>query len=162
MNGLQHYSKGHFVYVPSQWEEVLHSNVISYWLGTYAKWPLLFCIHADLFKANSSTFDNIVTWSTNMIIADNLSIFMSRLSTYTTLLSTYTTEIIVQLLYVQYHEIFQYDPGLCKLNGKTVYHQISWKLEVLGYRYTYIWLFWNLTGTSSALLLNLLSNFRPI
>ena len=28
----------HVVYVPSQWETMLHCNVVSHWLGTYTKW----------------------------------------------------------------------------------------------------------------------------
>ena len=30
----------HFVYAPSQWETTLHCNVVSHWLGGYAKWSL--------------------------------------------------------------------------------------------------------------------------
>ena len=31
----------HSVYVPSQWEMVLHCNAISHWLGTYTVWSVL-------------------------------------------------------------------------------------------------------------------------
>ena len=30
----------HFVYVPNQWEMMLHSNIVSHWLGAYIKWSL--------------------------------------------------------------------------------------------------------------------------
>ena len=33
--------KGHFAYVPSQWEPVLKYNVVSYWLGSYTKRSLV-------------------------------------------------------------------------------------------------------------------------
>ena len=33
-------SRDHFVYVPGQWEMMLHCNVISYWLGTCITWWL--------------------------------------------------------------------------------------------------------------------------
>ena len=32
----------HYVYVPSQWETMLHCNVVSHWLGAYTEWSLLF------------------------------------------------------------------------------------------------------------------------
>ena len=35
--------RNHFVYAPSQWEMMLHSNVISHWLGTYTKWSPVVC-----------------------------------------------------------------------------------------------------------------------
>ena len=31
----------HFVFASSQWEMMLHCNVISHWLGAYTKWTLL-------------------------------------------------------------------------------------------------------------------------
>ena len=33
-------TRGHFVYVPSQWETTLHCNVVSHWLGACTKWAL--------------------------------------------------------------------------------------------------------------------------
>ena len=30
----------HFVFVPSQWEMMLHCNIISHWLDSYTKWSL--------------------------------------------------------------------------------------------------------------------------
>ena len=38
--------RGHSVYVPSQWEMVLHCNTISHWLGAYSEWSLQ-CWHPD-------------------------------------------------------------------------------------------------------------------
>ena len=35
------YNRNHFVYALSQWETMLHCNVVSHWLGAYTKWPLL-------------------------------------------------------------------------------------------------------------------------
>ena len=35
-----HLLRDHFVYVSSQWETMLHSNVTSHWLGAYTKWSL--------------------------------------------------------------------------------------------------------------------------
>ena len=32
--------RDHFVNVPSQWETMLHCNVISHWLGAFTKWSL--------------------------------------------------------------------------------------------------------------------------
>ena len=32
--------RDHFVNAPSQWETMLHCNVVSHWLGTYTKWSL--------------------------------------------------------------------------------------------------------------------------
>ena len=32
--------RDHFVYVPSQWEMMLHCNLVPHWLGTYTKWSL--------------------------------------------------------------------------------------------------------------------------
>ena len=32
--------RDHFAYAPSQWEMMLHCNVISHWLGAYTKWSL--------------------------------------------------------------------------------------------------------------------------
>ena len=32
--------RDHFVYAPSQWEIMLHCNVVSHWLGTCTKWSL--------------------------------------------------------------------------------------------------------------------------
>ena len=32
--------RDHFVYVPNQWEMMLHCNIISNWLGTFTKWFL--------------------------------------------------------------------------------------------------------------------------
>ena len=31
----------YFVYVPSQWQTMLHCNVVSHWLSAYTKWSLL-------------------------------------------------------------------------------------------------------------------------
>ena len=36
----QNTSRDHFVYSPSQWVMMFHCNIISHWLGTYAKWSL--------------------------------------------------------------------------------------------------------------------------
>ena len=33
--------RDHFVYAPSQWEMMLHCNIVSHWLGTYTKWFLI-------------------------------------------------------------------------------------------------------------------------
>ena len=35
----------HFVYVPSQWEMMLHCNIISHWLGIYTKWTPVTATH---------------------------------------------------------------------------------------------------------------------
>ena len=32
--------RDHFVYAPSQWKTTAHCNVVSHWLGAYAKWSL--------------------------------------------------------------------------------------------------------------------------
>ena len=34
--------RDHFVYAPSQWETMLHCNVVSHWQSTYTKWSLPF------------------------------------------------------------------------------------------------------------------------
>ena len=33
-------SRDHFVHAPSQWETMLHCNVVSHWLGSHKKWSL--------------------------------------------------------------------------------------------------------------------------
>ena len=40
-------SRDHVVYASSQWETTLHCNVISHWIGAYAKWSqgIQFCNH---------------------------------------------------------------------------------------------------------------------
>ena len=41
-------NRDHFVCVPSQWETMLHCNVISHWLGPYTNWSLQYsgeCFH---------------------------------------------------------------------------------------------------------------------
>ena len=44
--------RNHFMYAPSQWEMMLHCNVISHWLGAYTKWSLmhiiLLCLEAAI------------------------------------------------------------------------------------------------------------------
>ena len=50
--------------------------------------------------------------------------------------------------------------GLNSLSGKTSYRQISWSLKAVRLNFIMITSFWNLTGTSAALLLRCLSNFR--
>ena len=35
------YDRDNFAYAPSQWETTLHCNVVSHWLGVYAKWSLV-------------------------------------------------------------------------------------------------------------------------
>ena len=44
--------RNHFVHAPSQWEMMLHCNVISHWLGAYTKWSLmhiiLLCLEAAI------------------------------------------------------------------------------------------------------------------
>ena len=37
---IPYLNREHSVNVPSQWEMMLHCNIISYWLGTYTKWSL--------------------------------------------------------------------------------------------------------------------------
>ena len=32
--------RGHFLHVPSQWETMLHCNIVSHWLVAYTKWSL--------------------------------------------------------------------------------------------------------------------------
>ena len=44
------YTRDHFVHAPSQWETVLHCNIISPWLGKYTKWFLVIML---VFKADS-------------------------------------------------------------------------------------------------------------
>ena len=40
-------SRDRFVYVPGQWETMLHCNIVSHWLGAYKKWSQ--CIISMLF-----------------------------------------------------------------------------------------------------------------
>ena len=49
--------------------------------------------------------------------------------------------------------------GLYSLSGKTSYHQISWSLEAAKLDVAMVVSFWNLTGTSAALLR--LEKFKP-
>ena len=44
---LKWWTRDHSVYVPSQWEMVLHCNTISHWLGAYTEWSLMIKISDD-------------------------------------------------------------------------------------------------------------------
>ena len=50
--GSMNYYHYHFVYAPSQWETMLHFNVVSYWLGAYTKWSLLFLSQCGPYKSD--------------------------------------------------------------------------------------------------------------
>ena len=52
--------------------------------------------------------------------------------------------------------------GLYSLSGKTSYRKISWSLEAAGFGFKLVQSFWNLAGTSAALLPRCLSNVRAI
>ena len=52
--------------------------------------------------------------------------------------------------------------GLYSLSGKTSYRKISWSLEAARFGFKLFQSFWNLAGTSAALLPRCLSNFRAI
>ena len=60
----QQLSRDHFVYVPSQWETMLHYNIVSHWLGAYAKWSsyqwhfiaIFFTGHMFLYGVTFNTF----------------------------------------------------------------------------------------------------------
>ena len=56
------------------------------------------------------------------------------------------------------------DPGqgLYSLSGITSYRKISWSLEAARFGFKHFQSFWNLTGTSAAVLPRCLSNFRAI
>ena len=53
--------RDHFVYTLSQWETTLHCNVVSYWLGAYTKWSLLF-VFAHV-RVSSDALARPVSWS---------------------------------------------------------------------------------------------------
>ena len=38
--------RDNFVFAPTQWETMLHCNVVSHWLGAHVKWPLYNVIYA--------------------------------------------------------------------------------------------------------------------
>ena len=52
--------------------------------------------------------------------------------------------------------------GLYSLSGKTSYRKISWSVEAAIFGFKLFQSFWNLAGTSAALLPRCLSNFRAI
>ena len=52
--------------------------------------------------------------------------------------------------------------GLYSLSGMTSYRKISWSLEAARFEFKIFQSLWNLAGTSAALLLRCLSNFRAI
>ena len=54
------------------------------------------------------------------------------------------------------------DQCLYSLSGRTSYHKISWSLEAARLGFRRFQSFWNLTGTSTALLPRCLSNLREI
>ena len=48
---IHHSYMDHFVYMPSQWEMMLHCNVVSHWLGACTKWSLSLNSQHDSFTA---------------------------------------------------------------------------------------------------------------
>ena len=50
-----HINRVHSVYASSQWETMLHCNIISLWLGAYTKWPL----HKMLYPKNLQSFEGM-------------------------------------------------------------------------------------------------------
>ena len=43
-------SRAHCVNMPSQWEMVLHCNIVSHWLGAYIKWSLISISSSVVFR----------------------------------------------------------------------------------------------------------------
>ena len=59
---LEHWCRGHSVYVPRQWEMTLHCNVISHWLGTCTKLSLLMSTTYDIYNSSLIFNRNSVSW----------------------------------------------------------------------------------------------------
>ena len=43
---------------PSQWETMLHWNIVSYWLGAYAKWSLRYYTETTIYEQHMMTSSN--------------------------------------------------------------------------------------------------------
>ena len=48
--------RDHYVHAPSQWETMLHCNIVYYWLGTYTKWSQGFSFWRNSLMTDSLSF----------------------------------------------------------------------------------------------------------
>ena len=62
--------RDHFVYMPSQWEIMLHCNVVSHWPGSYSKWSLHHCFR---FWFVPTTWNNADSLLSKRCFGSNLS-----------------------------------------------------------------------------------------
>ena len=62
--------RDHFVYMPSQWEIMLHCNVVSHWPGAYLKWSLHHCFR---FWFVPTTWNNADSLLSKRCFGSNLS-----------------------------------------------------------------------------------------
>ena len=69
---------------------------------------------------------------------------------------------ILYFFLVSLNKLLYKQPGLYSLSSKMSYRQISWSLKVARFRFRLVQSLWNLTGTSAAILLRCLSNFRAM
>ena len=76
-------SRDHFVYAPSQWETMLHCNVVSHWLGACTKWGDLF----NKWKINSLAPERCSTCNLKSVILKDTCCGLSSRALLTELLS---------------------------------------------------------------------------
>ena len=53
----------HSVYVPSQWEMVLHCNAISYWLGAYTESGIILCMRPANERWRYTVTPSLIGWA---------------------------------------------------------------------------------------------------
>ena len=165
IQSLPYIFRDHIVYAPSQWETTLQCNVVSHWLGAYAKWSLHLTVVGGSWEA-----DTDLRWQATGSVTRHLCLpfpVLSQLMRYHT-----TGDTRQSVTGGRHNRCRERRNGLRRLSWVQKCHRNSPLSASKSYRPTSsrshkIWIkifptLWNLTGPSAALLRKFMSNFKTM